>query len=370
MPTLFWPRDAQVAILARGAPQNLGAAFIAKLDAKRVEEIPGGDAVAESLETFGEPAGQAVDALRDRAQTLRAVIDGIHRSHDREQHLRRADVARRLVAADVLLARLEREAISRAACGIVRDADEPAGHLAFVFIARGEEGGVRSAEAERNAEALRAADGDIGAEFARRLEERERENIGGDDGERAGGVRVFDERLVVDDAPSVVGYCRSTPKIFVGKLKGFVIADDDFDAERLRARLHDLDGLRMAASRNEESVAPARDRVTERHRFGGGGGFVEQRGVGDIERGEVGDHRLEIEQRFEPALRDLGLIRRVGGVPAGIFENVALDDRRDDAVGITGANEAADDFVFARDCAQLGKCLLLGAARGQIERIR
>ena len=43
------------------------------------------------------------------------------------------------------------------------------------------------------------ADGDIGAHFARRAQEGERENIGRHDGERAGLVRRLDERLVVDD---------------------------------------------------------------------------------------------------------------------------------------------------------------------------
>jgi hypothetical protein len=33
------------------------------------------------------------------------VVDGVHARHDREQHLGGADVARRLVAADGLLAR-------------------------------------------------------------------------------------------------------------------------------------------------------------------------------------------------------------------------------------------------------------------------
>ena len=105
----------------------------------------------------------------------------------------------------------------------------------------------------------------------------------------------------------------------------------------------------MTDFRDEKCVASAHDRVTKRHRLGRGGRFVEQRGIGDVERGQVGDHRLEIEQRFEPALRDLGLIRRVGGVPAGIFQDVALDDRRHDAIGVAGANEVADDFVLLRD---------------------
>jgi len=42
--------------------------------------------------------------------------------------------------------------------------------------------------------------------------------------------------------------------------------------------------------------------------------------------GEIGDDRLEIEQGLEAALGDLGLIGRVSGIPAGVFEDGALDD--------------------------------------------
>jgi hypothetical protein len=55
------------------------------------------------------------------------------------------------------------------------------------------------------------------------------------------------------------------------------------------------------------------------HRFGGGRGFVEQGGVRNVEPGEIDDHLLEIHQRFHAALGDLRLVRRVGGVPAGIL---------------------------------------------------
>ena len=65
-----------------------------------------------------------------------------------------------------------------------------------------------------------------------------------------------------------------------------------------------------------------------RHRLGGGGGLVEQRGVGDVEPGQAGDHRLEVEQRLQPSLADLRLVRRVGGVPGRVLEHVATDHGR------------------------------------------
>ena len=58
-----------------------------------------------------------------------AVVDGVHDGHDGEQHLRGADVGGRLLAADVLLAGLQREPVGRAALGVDRDADQPAGQV-------------------------------------------------------------------------------------------------------------------------------------------------------------------------------------------------------------------------------------------------
>ena len=65
------------------------------------------------------------------------------------------------------------------------DADEAAGQRALELVARREEAGVRAAVAHRHAEALRRADHRVGAPFARRREQRQREQVGGDDDERA-----------------------------------------------------------------------------------------------------------------------------------------------------------------------------------------
>ena len=44
-----------------------------------------------------------------------------------------------------------------------------------------------------------------------------------------------------------------------------------------------------------------------------------------MEAGEVGDHRLVVEQRLQPALGDLWLVRRVLRGPARVLEHVAED---------------------------------------------
>ncbi len=88
--------------------------------------------------------------------------------------------------------------------------------------------------------------------------------------------------------------------------------------------------------------------MRERHRLGRGGRLVEQRRVGDVHRGEVLHRRLEVEQRLEAALGDLGLVRRVGRVPARVLEDVAQDHGRRDRVVVAEADEGAEDLVLRR----------------------
>lgn len=62
--------------------------------------------------------------------------------------------------------------------------------------------------------------------------------------------------------------------------------------------------------RNVE-LALLRTPECETHSFCGGGSFVEKGCIGNIHSSEVLDHGLEIEQRLEPALSDLSLVRSV-----------------------------------------------------------
>ena len=112
-----------------------------------------------------------------------------------------------------------------------------------------------------------------------------------------------------------------------------------------------------------------RGALGQRHRFRRRGRLVEQRSVGDVEPGQVADHGLEIEQRLQPALADLRLIRRIGRVPRRIFQDVALDHRRQDRAGIALADqrgEHLDSAMQARAiCASASVSL---KARAEIER--
>ena len=105
----------------------------------------------------------------------------------------------------------------------------------------------------------------------------------------------------------------------------------------------------------------------QRHRLGGGRGLVQHRRAGDGQAGEVGDHRLEVQQRLEPALADLRLVRRVRGVPTWVLQDPAQDDRRGDGVVVAEADHRPDDAVLRGERPQLGEHRLLVRGRRQVE---
>src|SRR5947208_4598503 len=85
----------------------------------------------------------------------------------------RADVARRLFAADVLFARRERQHPAAPSLGIGGLADEPTRHLPDKFLAAGEQPDIGAAEIERVAKRLALASNDVGAHLARRRDRAE-----------------------------------------------------------------------------------------------------------------------------------------------------------------------------------------------------
>ena len=333
--------------------------------ADRIEKRGVVDAVAGVFEGLGEIGGVSVDALGDGAESLGAMINGIHRGHDGKENLGGADVTGRLVAADVLLAGLEREAQGGIASGVFRNSDKAAGEAALVFIAGREESGVGSAVAGRDAKALARTDHDIGPTFARRLQEGERQKVGGNDGEGADRVGTGDEFFQVANR-AVGGWVlkEGCKDWFGGEVFGR--AGENLDPKRFGAGLKNSEGLWMDMVGDENRIA-ALDVVTKRHRLGGSGGLVEQGGVGNLHPGEVANHRLEIQKRLETALRDLGLIGRVGGIPAGIFENVSSDHGGRVRAVDADAKVVRGDFVLRHDRTEVSKGLFLGARGGELQ---
>ncbi len=140
--------------------------------------------------------------------------------------------------------------------------------------------------------------------------------------------------------PLLPGSCSSTPKIPDGSMSRSAspTTTSSPSGSALVRTTAMVCGWQSASTKNRVALLGA-DPMEQRHGFRGCGGLVEQRRVGELHPGEVAHHGLEVQERLEPALRDLRLVRGVRRVPRGVLEHVALDDRRRDRVGVSQAEQ-------------------------------
>ena len=88
----------------------------------------------------------------------------------------------------------------------------------------------------------------------RRLQQGQREQVGGHGDDRAPVVRCLDQRGPVVDLAGRPGVLHEHAEhVAVGQAVGVQVGDDDADAERLGPRLHHCDGLRKAARRRSRT---------------------------------------------------------------------------------------------------------------------
>ena len=187
-----------------------------------------------------------VDLLGDLTESLGTVIDRVHGGDDGEQDLGGADVAGRLLAADVLFAGLEREAVGGIPVGVARDPDEAAGKASLELVAHGEVGGMRPSVAHRDTEALGRSDDGIGPELTGRLEEHQGERIARNDGKAAARMDRVDQRLRIGDG-AVGGGILEDPAAEAGGGHIGKVSNDDLDPEGLGTGAQEGDGLRMTS---------------------------------------------------------------------------------------------------------------------------
>ena len=299
----------------------------------------------------GQHGGVAVGAPRDRAQPLGAVVDGVHRGDHGQQHLGGADVGGRLVAADVLLAGLQRQPVRRAALGVDRDADQPAGQVPLEAGARPpcsrragrrRTAGRRSAGTSRPRRRRPARPGDSSRVSASRSAATTASAprswaasiTGRGSRTRAGGAGVLHQHAAQLAVGQPVGRGRRRRPRCPSPRRGCATTSIVCGS--------------ASASTTNGPVAFWLRAAHQRHRLGGGGALVEQRGVGGGQPGQVADHGLEVEQRLEPALGDLRLVRRVGGVPARVLEHVAPDHRRGDRAVVAEPDHRLERVVAPR----------------------
>jgi hypothetical protein len=268
--------------------------------------------------------GLAPDVFSNGLQTLRTVVNSVESRHVGKQSLSSADIAGSLLTTNVLLTSLESQTKSRLAETVLGNTNETARNLALVLLRCSEESSVGTTVAQRNTEALGVTDGDVGAKLSRRLEHGKSEKIGGRAEKSLLLMDNVSESLVVMNTTVGIGVLnQGSNKIafnFANELGvvGEDIANDELNAEPLSSGLEDGDGLGVAVLGDDKDLlALALGGVSHRHGHGlsSGGGFVENRGIGDIETSQIGDKSLEVEERLKTALADLSLIGGVACIP-------------------------------------------------------
>jgi hypothetical protein len=234
-----------------------------------------------------------------------------------------------------------------------------------VLVARGEERRVRTAEAHRDAEALRRAERDVGAHGAGRFEKDQRHQVGGDGNDAMARLDGGNRAGEVGDFAAVVRVLEQRPEDFLQRGL-FRRTENQLETEETGTGFQYVDGLREAIRVNKEQVRLRfADTPGHGHRFGGRSGLVEQRRVGQFHPRQIDDHLLVVEQRFQAPLRDFRLVRRVGRIPAWIFQYVAQDDARCLRVRVAHTDHRLVEAVFARDGLKRSQRFGLGTRLGE-----
>ena len=127
------------------------------------------------------------------------------------------------------------------------------------------------------------------------------------------------------DLPAGAGLLQQHTKHVI-VIKGFFrTVNSQFKTKIFSAGADHIQGLRMHIIRNKKAVGIFlfTDTFCHRHGFRRCGRFIQQRGGCQFQTGQIDSHLLEIQQRFQTALGDFRLIRRVRGIPARIFQQIA-----------------------------------------------
>ena len=267
-------------------------------------------------------------------------VDGAGEGH---QGLVGAHVGLRLLTADVLLARLEREHVAATAVSVEGLAHDPARDLADMGQGGGEQPEVGAAEVQGAAEQLPLPHHHIGAIVTRPSHQPGRERVEHDHQECAEGVRSRGLGSDVDQTAEVVGLTDDERgRSSVGRPP--VTLDHPMPGGP-RAREQHLAKARVHGARHPHVVA-SRRRHREVDALDQGRSAVVEAGVGHLHPGERAQYRLVFEQALEDALRHLGLVRRVRRGELGPYEGA--HGRRQVVVVRAGAGEAHEIVAVLR----------------------
>lgn len=337
-----------------------------------IEIVLRDQSVAHSFQSVGHRTRMRVNVLRDAAKSLGTVIYGIesdHRSHKRRGG---AYIGSSPFAFYVLFAHLERHAQSLVAQTVHRHSDDTAGHIALEGLARCHITCARASESHRSTHSLRSAHRNVGAPLCGGFEHCQRHQISHRSNERSAAVRLFDERSIIAHVAVCRRILHNRAELLAGKFIGCVIVAHYLYAERFAAGDEHVERLGKYILVHEKHVATlfngiaAAQREHHQHRLGSCGSLVQKRAVAYLHAGERNHGGLEVQKRFQTALRYFGLIGRIGGIPCWVFEHVTADYRRHGRRVIPHSDERTQDAVLGgKGADMLGEPVLGHTLGGQ-----
>ena len=133
------------------------------------------------------------------------MVHGVHAGHNRGQHLRGADIARRPLPADVLFARLQRHAQSSGSKNVLGNADDASWHMALEARPSREVSGVGAPVSHRHSQALGASHDHVRSQLAGRFQDRQGEDVRCDRNQSSRLMRAPAEVIAVTPHSSIRG---------------------------------------------------------------------------------------------------------------------------------------------------------------------
>ena len=334
-----------------------------------VEEGFVSDAVACSLQSGCHTCSVRVQAVRDSAQPLGTVVHRVSTRDDGQQSLSGTDVRGSLLAADVLLTSLQGQAVGRLAGRVLRDTHQTARHGALHALVNGHVAGVRAAEEEGQAKALGVTNCDICAQFTGRLQQGQSQQVGVHRHQGVTFLSSLDERFDITDFAVLGGVSQDNAvQVALGQALG-EIGDDKGNTEHLRTAAGHRNNLGQASRVNSEEAVLHLAVRTVHHNCGlsDSGSLIQQRGVSNLQAGQLHHGVLEVQQSFQATLRNLSLVGSVGSVETGVLQNIAAQNSGGHSVVVTGANHLCQDLILSGVAGNLRKSFMLRQRGGKLQ---
>ena len=137
------------------APSDYSSLLLTHRHRQRIEKRPVPHHKPRRSQTRRQPRRPRKHRIRNMRQPLRPMVNRVHRSHHRQQHLRRADVRSRFLPPNMLLPRLQRQPQRRVPARVNRNPHQPSWDIPLVSVLHCHISRMRPAVSHRHAEPLR-----------------------------------------------------------------------------------------------------------------------------------------------------------------------------------------------------------------------